>query len=140
MVDTATFARDIYDRFNKGDLTGAKALAQNDAKIELIALGQSFDGPDGFMTFMQVFKTAFPDIKIVIESQVATASEVVNECSWSGTHAGPIMGPAGEIPATGKRVTGARFCEVWSVKNGKLSRLANYQDVSSWMRQLGLLA
>jgi steroid delta-isomerase-like uncharacterized protein len=140
MMDTAQFARDIYNRFNSGDLIGARALAHEDAKVELVALGQSFDGPDGFMTFMEVFKTAFPDIKIEVENQVATADAVVNVCTWAGTHSGSLMGPVGEIPPTGKRVTRARFCEVWKIEDGRLSRLANYQDVSTWMRELGLVA
>lgn len=139
MVDTAAFARDIYGRFNAGDVAGARALAADNALIELVALGQSFRGPDGFATFMQVFRNAFPDIRIVVDNQVATADQVVNECTWSGTHSGPLMGPEGEIRPTGKKVTGARFCEVWNVANGKLTRLSNYQDVSIWMRQLGLI-
>ena len=32
----------------------------------------------------------------------------------------------------------SRFCEVWTVRDGKIARLHNYQDAASWLRQLGL--
>jgi hypothetical protein len=71
---------------------------------------------------------------------VVTEDQVVNECRWRGTHTGPLQSPAGEIPPTGKTVEDAVFCEVWGIKDGQLATLRNYQDVSSWLRQLGLVA
>jgi predicted ester cyclase len=87
---------------------------------------------------MQGFKGAFPDLQINITHQVATENEVVSEFTARGTQTGPMMTPAGEIPPTG-RIVDFTVCEVWSVKNGKVASLRNYQDSASIMRQLGLV-
>jgi steroid delta-isomerase-like uncharacterized protein len=92
------------------------------------------------MSFMKSFKDAFPDIHITVTNQVASDDQVVNECTWSGTHSGPLASPDGEIPPTGKQVSGAQFCEVWRITDGKIARLVNYQDVATWLRQLGLMS
>ena len=34
---------------------------------------------------------------------------------------------------------GARFCEVWTMRGHEIEKLVNYQDVSTWLRQLGLV-
>ena len=137
--ENMAFARRVYDLFNQGALVDAGHLANEDVSIDLVPFGQTFHGHDGWMQFMGVFKGAFPDLKITVDNQVASDDYVVNECSWTGTHSGPLASPGGDIPATGKRVEGARFCEIWRISGGKLSGLTNYQDVSSWLRQLGLV-
>ncbi len=63
---------------------------------------------------------------------------VVSESTWNATHTGPLMSPNGEIPATGKSVTGARVCEVWTIRDGKVSRLVNYHSSDSNGRHEGL--
>ena len=133
-------ARMIYGLFDRHQLAKADAYASEDAVITLVPTGQVFNGPQGFMQFMTGFERAFPDLYITVDNQVATDDMVVNECSWTGTHTGPLASPAGDIPPTGKKVSGARFCEVWKIKAGKLTSLTNYQDMATWLRQLGLVS
>lgn len=137
--DNAALAQSIYENFNKGDFDGSLAAATEDIEVVLIPFGLTFNGHAGFRDFMGGFKTAFPDLTITLLSQVVTEDRVVNECSWTGTHTGPLASPTGEIPPTGKRVAGAVFCEVWEIRDGKVAVLRNYQDVSTWLRQLGLV-
>lgn len=136
--DNAALANRLYGLFNEGRLDEASRLAAAPIVVDVVPFGMTFEGPDGFLQFMQGFKTAFPDLTITVTAQVAGDEHVVSECSWEGTHRGPLETPAGAVPATGKRVTGARFCEVWRMEGGQILRLTNYQDVSSWLRQLGL--
>jgi ketosteroid isomerase-like protein len=42
------------------------------------------------------------------------------------------------VPPTGKKVTDGRFCEVFRFRNGRIAQLTNYQDVASWLRQIGV--
>ena len=56
----------------------------------------------------------------------------------SGTHTGPLMTPGGAIPASNNQVT-LNVCEVHQWKDGKLSRLVNYQDAMSLMVQVGAM-
>lgn len=136
--DTASLARQLYARFNAGDIDAAAGMATDDIEVVVVPFGQTFAGPDGFGAFMRGFKDAFPDLAITVENQVATDDQVVSECSWNGTHTGPLQTPAGPIPPTGRSVSGARFCEVWRVRDGKIAHLVNYQDVGTWLRQLGV--
>ena len=138
--DNAALAREVYDLFNQGQLEQAADQAAANVEVVLVPFGQTFQGRDGFMGFMKTFKDAFPDIQITVTNQVASDDHVVNECTWNGTHSGPLASPGGELPPTGKQVAGAQFCEVWRITDGKLARLVNYQDVATWLRQLGLVS
>src|SRR5439155_25479150 len=113
--------------------------ANEDVEVVLIPFGQTFHGREGFRQFMAGFKQAFPDLAVTVTNQVASEDQVVNEFRWRGTHTGPLMSPQGEIPPTGKPVEGAVVCEVLGIRNGKVASLRNYQDVSTWLRQLGLV-
>jgi steroid delta-isomerase-like uncharacterized protein len=137
--DNAVLARRIYQMFSEDKLDHVLELVSEDAETVLIPFGQTFHGREGFMQFMMGFKGAFPDIRITITNQVATEESVVTEFTARGTHTGPLMTPAGEIPPTGRTVDFI-VCEVWQIKNGQLASLRNYQDAASLMRQLGLLS
>ena len=135
--DNAALAQKVYQLFSNNQFDQVLALATEDIEVVLNPFGQTFHGREGFSNFMQGFKGAFPDLQIDITHQVATENEVVNEFKARGTQTDPMMTPAGEIPPTGRTVEFI-VCEVWSVKNGKIASLHNYQDAASIMRQLGL--
>ncbi|HKP52983.1 MAG TPA: ester cyclase [Chloroflexia bacterium] len=137
--DNATLARRIYTLFSNDDFDGVLALAAEDVEIVFVPAGQTFRGHEGFMQFMQGFKSAFPDIRLTVTNQVATEDHVVTEFIASGTHTGPLLTPAGEIPATGKSAEWP-VCEVWETRNGKLISIHNYQDLATMLRQLGLIS
>src|ERR671922_1358402 len=99
--DNAALARRLYDAFNRGDLEGAANLATDDAVIELVSFGLTFRGREAFRDqFMGGFKRAFPDLTVTVTNQIATDDQVVSECTWRGTHSGPLATPTGEIPPT----------------------------------------
>jgi steroid delta-isomerase-like uncharacterized protein len=135
--DNMALSKKIYELFSNNQFDNVLALATEDIEIVLTPFGQNFHGHEGFSNFMQGFKGAFPDLQINITHQVATENEVVSEFTARGTQTGPMMTPAGEIPPTGRTVD-FTVCEVWSVKNGRVASLRNYQDSASIMRQLGL--
>ena len=66
-----------------------------------------------------MFRTAFPDLKIVIEDLIAEGEMVAARSTLSGTHRGTIFG----IAATGRtvkmpsltmvRITDGLLCESW---------------------------
>jgi steroid delta-isomerase-like uncharacterized protein len=137
--DNAALARRLYEAFNRGDLAAAAALATDDIAVDLVPFGLTTQGQEAFRDrFMGGFKRAFPDLTITVVNQVATDDQVVSECTWRGTHAGPLATPSGDIPPTNKAVEGGRFCEVWRIRDGRVASLTNYQDAATWLRQLGL--
>jgi steroid delta-isomerase-like uncharacterized protein len=91
-------------------------------------------GSEGLKTFVQVYRTAFPDLKIKVEDQVAEGDQVVTRWSASGTQKGELMG----IPATGKQgaVTGITIDRI---KNGRIVESWNNWDTLGLLQQLGVV-
>jgi predicted ester cyclase len=91
-------------------------------------------GPDGARESMQLYTTAFPDSKIVIEREVAEGDYVVQHLRTSGTHTGPL----GPIPATGKKtnVTGVIISKL---QGGKVVETWSLWDQLSLMQLLGVV-
>jgi steroid delta-isomerase-like uncharacterized protein len=135
----AALAQKIYQLWSNNKFDEVLALTAEDVEVTLVPFGQTFYGHEGFLAFMKSFKTAFPDITITqVIKQIATDEAVVSEFKAQGTHTGPLMTPAGEVPPTGQEVN-LTVCEVWEIRNGKLAAFRNYQDAATMMRQLGLL-
>ena len=66
--DNAALARRIYQLFSDDKLDDALELVAEDVEAVLVPFGQTFHGREGFTTFMQGFKGAFPDIRIAVTS------------------------------------------------------------------------
>ena len=136
--DSATITQTVYDAFNRRDFDQGAALVAEDFEWVNRPLGQTFRGPTGYRQFLQRRVTAFPDARIEITNRVAAGDWVATEFTLRGTHTGPLTGPAGQIPPTGRSVE-VPVCEVIQVQKGKLVRARPYFDAATMMRQLGLL-
>jgi len=136
-TDNAALARRVYELFSLGKYDDAAEHAADDVEVILYPFGQTFHGKDGFRQFMSGFTTAFPDITITVTNQVADEGQVATEFTAIGTHTGVLATPAGGVPPTGRTVE-FTVCEVWTIRDGHLASLRNYQDAGSIMRQLGL--
>jgi steroid delta-isomerase-like uncharacterized protein len=130
--------QELHAAFSQGRLDRCLELASDDVEIVFQAAGQVARGREGFMQFMQGFKSAFPDIRIEHTNILGEGDKVAVEFTWTGTHSGPLMTPNGPIPPTGKKVIAGKVCEVMEWRGGKLSRLVNYQDFGNVLRELGL--
>ncbi|MGH9166002.1 MAG: ester cyclase [Acidimicrobiales bacterium] len=135
--DNAALARRIYELFSLGKHDEAIGYATDDVELVLYPFGQTFHGKEGFAQFMSGFTTAFPDLSITVTNQVADDAGVASEFTAVGTHTGVLTTPAGDVAPTGHRVEFV-VCEVWTVRDGLLASLRNYQDAGAIMRQLGL--
>jgi len=135
--DNAALARRMYELFSLGKTEDVIDLAADDVELILYPFGQTFSGKEGFREFMSGFTTAFPDIAITVTNQVADDAQVASEFTALGTHTGVLRTPAGDVPPTGRTVE-FTVCEVWTVRDGLVASLRNYQDAGSIMRQLGL--
>jgi steroid delta-isomerase-like uncharacterized protein len=136
--DNAALARHIYELFSLGKCDDVLEYATDDVELILYPFGQTFHGKDGFRQFMSGFTTAFPDIAITVTNQVADETQVATEFTATGTHDGMLATPGGDVPPTGRRVEFV-VCEVWTMRDGQVSSLRNYQDAAALMRQLGLV-
>jgi predicted ester cyclase len=79
------------------------------------------------------FRTAFPDIQIVVEEVIAEGDHIAFRSTMCGTHSGGLMGFA----PTGKQVT-VGLVDVIRVKDGKFVEQWGGPDLFDLLRQLGV--
>jgi steroid delta-isomerase-like uncharacterized protein len=112
------------------ELTTAEALWTS------VPAAASFRGPDGYQQFLSVWLDAFPDAKVEVKN-IATGDDfAVAQFIGRGTHRGPLKTPAGDLPPTGKPIE-VHFCEVYSLRGGKIAACDLYFDAMGLMKQLG---
>ena len=95
--------------------------------------GQDVKGPEGFKEFVQMMRTAFPDLSFTIEDQVAEGDKVATRETMRGTHKGDFMG----IAATGKQVTFTGMVIV-HFQDGKEVEAWGSPDMLGLFQQLGV--
>ena len=84
------------------------------------------------------FAVAFPDGRHTVTDVVDDGNRFAIEGTWTGTHTGPMAGPAGEIPPTGRRVV-LPFCGVATGRDDRIASVTVYLDQLTMLAQLGLL-
>lgn len=80
-----------------------------------------------------MFLAGFPDLRVVIEDEIAEGDRVVTRGQMQGTHQGDFLG----IPATGKRIDIA-YIDIWRLENGKAVENWVQMDMLGMMQQLGV--
>ncbi len=136
--DNAAIIRELFDAFDAHDLDRAVATATEDLElVDFAAGGQTFRGPEGLRQWLQTFLTALPDARTELTNVVAADEWVFSEHIGRGTHSGPLVGPSGEIPPTGRPVE-LHIGEVYRIKDGKIALIHAYYDGATMMRQLGV--
>ncbi|MCM3873406.1 MAG: ester cyclase [Pyrinomonadaceae bacterium] len=96
--------------------------------------GQPLLGAVGFKPFFQRFRTAFPDIQVVVEDTVSEGDKVVARCSVRGKHQSDSLGFA----ATNQPMDITGICIV-RVHDGKIVEAWNNFDFMTMFKQLGAL-
>jgi steroid delta-isomerase-like uncharacterized protein len=133
-------AREVSDRYtdliNAHDAEGIAALFADDGV--LVDPGGEHRGRDAIAAYWEGFFQAFPDIHGQDDFEAESGDTAINEWSASGTNTGPLEGPEGTIPATGKGVT-LRGCDAVTVRDGLIQSQRVYFDQLSFMTQLGLI-
>ena len=98
-------ARGIVDAFNASDWDGYRNLMTEDAVYDEVGTSRTIEGLDPIIDAMKGWKEAMRDVKGTVDNAAPTDNGVVLEVTWRGTHTGPLAGPEGSIPATGKSQT-----------------------------------
>lgn len=94
--------------------------------------GAPLRGAAGFKPFFQSFRSAFPDIEVVVEDTIAEGDKVAARCTVRATHAGDGLGfAATQRPV---EITGIAFVRV---KDGKIVEAWNNFDFMSLFKQVG---
>jgi predicted ester cyclase len=90
-------------------------------------------GPEGVRAWTRQFHAGFPDVKDIIEMQVAEGDIVITLLTVYGTHAGPWLG----WPATGKFVAFPAV-GIDRVVEGKIVERSATSNTVEFMRAVGI--
>jgi steroid delta-isomerase-like uncharacterized protein len=127
--------RNVEEIWNQGNLSVIDELVAPNATFHDPSVpGGKFTGPEGFRQFVQIYRGAFPDVRITIEDLIADSDKVVSRWTATGTHKGELMGTA----PTGKRVT-VTGCNIEQYQNGKVVESWASYDMLGMLQQLGVV-
>lgn len=124
-----------YAGVNSGDLDAA--LSVFDPDCEFVTPNGAHRGLDAQRALGEAFHTAAPDNRLRRLRTVEADDTIVVEGVYSGTHTGPLVTPAGTIPATGRAFSFA-YCDVLQARDGRFVSQRIYWDNVTFMAQLGL--
>lgn len=127
---------EFFDRLNAGDLDAVAAAI--DPSCDFVAPGFNGRGPDAAVGWMRPFLAAFPGIHHDVLTTVESEDAVAFELDIAGTHTAPLVGPAGEIPPTGRDIRIAAG-NIWRVSDARIASYHIYFDQMAFMVQLGLV-
>jgi steroid delta-isomerase-like uncharacterized protein len=97
---------------------------------------QEVRGIEEAKQFVDMFKSAFPDMHATVEDVVAEGDKVVTRVTLRGTHQGEVEEFG---PPTGKQVE-IEGITIHRIEDGKIAEEWNSYDNLSMMQQLGLAA
>jgi predicted ester cyclase len=135
-ANKATVRRLVEELQNRHDLASINAFFTPDFinHLEAPDLSSELNAAERTkIAFRQLF-TAFPDLHVTIQDQVAEGDKVVTHKLFHGTHQGPFMGAA----PTGRQVEFA-VIDILRLDNGKVVEHWAVQDRLALLQQLGIL-
>lgn len=95
--------------------------------------GERREGVEAGIAVVEMYTTAFPDLKLDVKNIQAVGDTVVIEFVAKGTHRGDLMG----ISPTNRKVT-VPVCNITEVRDGKIFAEREYFDNAFMLQQLGI--
>ena len=133
--DVVKLAKEAVEAFNKSDWDRYMALAGSGLYNE-VGTGRQLRGPAEIRAALEGWKKAMPDVKGTVTNAFASGNKAVLEVTWQGTQTGPMDGPAGTLPPSGKRQT-TPAAWVFEFDGDKVKESRQYFDMMSLMQQIG---
>jgi len=127
------FIRRFTDFINSGDPNLAPALVSPDAVFHAPGAPAPLVGPDGYLQLLAMLRSAFSDVRWVLEEAVAESDTIAARFSMSGTNDGAFMG----APPTGKAFQ-ATSMGFYKLSDGKIVEERGLPDMLSILQQIGL--
>jgi steroid delta-isomerase-like uncharacterized protein len=126
--NSALIRRWFEEVWNKGRLEAIDEMASPDVIGHGQAQHETDIGMAEFKPFVVALRSAFPDMKVVIDQTIEQGDKVVARWTSTMTHKSEFLG----FPATGKKAT---------VTGTSIQRISNGKIVEGWDNwdQLGLL-
>lgn len=129
----------ILEMINRGDFEGTGKFFDKDAETTIIPRENIFKGPEGFRQFLQFRMNISSDVKYDVAKIVSCEDTVAVEYALKGKNDGKYPLPDfGEFPASGKNIN-LKCCDLITIQNGKITNWKSYTDLTTIMRQIGIL-
>ncbi len=125
--------REIEEIFSEGKLDVADEIYSSGFVDYDLVLPQTMNGPEEMKEYVSMYRSAFPDLEVTLEDQVAEGDKVVNRWTARGTHQGEYMG----VSPTGKEVQFAGMHISRVNEEGKIAENWEVYDLMGLMRQIG---
>jgi steroid delta-isomerase-like uncharacterized protein len=94
--------------------------------------GVESPGVDSAMAVAQLFASAFPDAKVIVDRVFLSGDTAIAECTGRGTHDGDFLGnPASQRPVT------VTLCNIIQIRDGLIYREREYFDMATVLAQIG---
>jgi steroid delta-isomerase-like uncharacterized protein len=132
--DNKTIVRRLVDEcVNKGNLSVVDELTAPAYVYREPTTGE-LRGSAAFKQMIQMYRTAFPDLRMTIDDQVAEGDRVATRWTCRGTHKGELMG----IAPTNKTVTVTGLV-ITRLANGKIVEESEIYDALGMLKQIGAI-
>ena len=132
-MQAATCQHTWIDGLNRGDVSAADKVFAADCVIHINGSPHRDLGLAGFKQMIAGLLAAFPDLRLVIEDQIAAGDKVATRWVAEGTNSAPF----GSVPATGRRVRVDGLI-LDRVADGRIVERWEQWDQAGMMQQLGL--
>jgi steroid delta-isomerase-like uncharacterized protein len=90
-MDHAATLRDMFERMNAGDVDGFVGRLADDF-VEHEELPGAPPTKEGVRAFFEMYRAAFPDLRMEAEDVLTDGDKVVARVRYTGTHRGDFMG------------------------------------------------
>ena len=110
----------VEEAFNRGNVDALDELVDPNHKNNDPVAAELPPGVEGLKQLVRLYRSAFPDVQVTIEDEIAEGDRVVTRWSARGTHQGDFIGvqPTGkQATATGitiDRISGGKIVESWT--------------------------
>ena len=130
----AIVRRLVEELWNKGNLSVADELFAPNYEHHDASTLDFGRGPESEKKRATLYRTAFPDVRLMIEDIIAEGEIVMTRWSCRGTHKGDLSG----IAPTGKQIT-ISGVTIARLANGKMAEGWVNWDALGLMQQLGVV-
>lgn len=137
MADIRALIEEHYRCVNAGDFDGDADVFHPDVVTRHPGL-PTMHGLAEFHAFVQAFRTGVPDLTLTLDRAYETADAIIAEGTFRGTNTGPLDGPSGQTPPTGREFA-LDFCDVFEIRDGRVGAHRVYYDQLSFLGQLGVI-
>ena len=125
------------DTFNSHDIEGFGEVLTEDVVFQAPG-GMRGEGKQACVEFFGGWMSAFPDFHVEVHDVHFIDDVAVEEGTYSGTHNGILHTPDGDIPPTGRAVSG-EYIQVLHFRDGRHTSFNLSFDRLEMLEQLGVI-